>query len=500
MRRHLLFYKLIIITCQVFIITSCASLHHKSLLLSPNPWADDYRFVAGLKNFKQWGTYNVHDPACIKVGDTYYMVSTDVIYGWNPHVGDSSGVSVGHIQVRKSRDLVHWIFVGWAFKEIPDEAVKWVRNNSDGQGATTIWAPYLIKVGEVYRLYYCVSAFGTRNSYIGLAESSSPLGPWVQKGCVERTNNKTLMNAIDPTIVTDHRNGNSWMIYGSFFGGIYCVQLDPDTGMPLTPDDRGHVVARRANYKKENLEAAEVIYNKQLRKYFMFVSYGPLMTTYNVRVGRSDRPEGPYMDFFGKNMADTTDNYPILTAPYRFEHHPGWAGVGHCGVFNDGDNQYFMVHQGRLSPDNRLMDLHVRPLFFTNDGWPVVSPERYTGEELTGGFKATKLLGKWEIIRVRESSFSRDIEVGQAKAPLLNEKEVNSSFRETFAADGSLWGAQSGSWVYNPLIHSISLTLGNEEINNLIVFLGHDWENQCSTILFTGLDSQGRSVWGKRIE
>ena len=31
-------------------------------------------------------------------------------------------------------------------------------------------------------------------------------------------------------------------------------------------------------------------------------------------------------------------------------------------------------------------------------------------------------------------------------------------------------------------------------------FAGHDWENETETILFTGLDSRGRSVWGKRIK
>ncbi|WP_373758957.1 lipocalin-like domain-containing protein, partial [Bacteroides heparinolyticus] len=43
-------------------------------------------------------------------------------------------------------------------------------------------------------------------------------------------------------------------------------------------------------------------------------------------------------------------------------------------------------------------------------------------------------------------------------------------------------------------------TLDGEELKGLIVFAGHDWENETETILFTGLDSRGRSVWGKRIK
>lgn len=62
-----------------------------------------------------------------------------------------------------------------------------------------------------------------------------------------------------------------------------------------------------------------------MKEYYLFVSYDPLMTTYNVRVGRSDKAEGPFIDYFGKELKDTTNNFPILTAPYRFKSHPGWA-------------------------------------------------------------------------------------------------------------------------------------------------------------------------------
>jgi arabinan endo-1,5-alpha-L-arabinosidase len=44
------------------------------------------------------------------------------------------------------------------------------------------------------------------------------------------------------------------------------------------------------------------------------------------------------------------------------------------------------------------------------------------------------------------------------------------------------------------------MVLSNEKINNLVTFAGHDWENQTETILFTGLDKNGRTVWGKRVK
>ncbi|MDR2146737.1 MAG: arabinan endo-1,5-alpha-L-arabinosidase [Tannerella sp.] len=465
----------------------------------PNPWKDDYTDISKMENYRQWGVYNVHDPAIQKFGDTCYMYSTDAIFAENRKEAREKGVPLGFVQMRKSTDLVQWDFVGWAFPEIPEEAVKWVRDNADGKGATNIWAPYIVHYKDVYRLYFCVSAFGKKSSYIGLAESSSPTGPWTQKGCVIKTNDRTPMNAIDPTIIQDVENGQWWMLYGSYFGGLYGVQLDPETGFTMQEDDRGHLVARRANYRKDNLEAPEIIYNPVFQKYYLFTSYDPLMTTYNIRAGRSDRPEGPFEDFFGKNLSDTTNNFPILTSAYRFDNHPGWAGVGHCGVVQTDSNQYFMVHQGRLSPRNALMVLHLRQIFFTPDGWPVVSPERYAATKPVK-FKIADLEGTWEIIRILEPLHERNLEAGQVLwgEGELQKNECNSSILYRFLSNGVI--ENSGKWNFSPENRFLQLEINHETIDNLIVFAGQDWENQTETILFTGLDSRGRSVWGKRVQ
>lgn len=63
--------------------------------------------------------------------------------------------------------------------------------------------------------------------------------------------------------------------------------------------------------------------------------------------------------------------------------------------------------------------------------------------------------------------------------------------------DGKL-GEDQGTWDFAKEDQSLQLTLNGEVVRNLIVFAGHDWENETETVLFTGLDSRGRSVWGKR--
>ena len=368
----------LICTCLFVLFTiACKSRVGDTGIKGPD-YSDDYSNIWKPVNYKLWGPYNVHDPSCIKAGEYFYLYSTDAIFFKERPEKKDFPAEMGNIQVRRSKDLVNWEFVGWAFDTIPAEAIEYLESVSGGKRPDNIWAPYVIEWKGQYRMYFAISLFGAKTSYLGLAVSSSPEGPWKQKGCVVKTSDADAMNAIDPSVIADNKTGRHWMHYGSYFGGLYCVELDPGTGLTLKEGDKGHLIARRAEYKTRNLEAPEIIYNPELDKYYLFTSYDALFSHYNVRVGRSDQPNGPFLDFFGNDLADTTNNYPILTYAYRFNGHPGWAGVGHCGVIRD-QGRYFMFHQGRLAPDNLMMVLHVREMFWNSDGWPVVSPERYAG-------------------------------------------------------------------------------------------------------------------------
>ena len=56
-----------------------------------------------------------------------------------------------------------------------------------------------------------------------------------------------------------------------------------------------------------------------------------------------------------------------------------------------------------------------------------------------------------------------------------------------------------GKWKFDAK-KGLTLILKEETISNLIVFSGHDWENETETILFSGLDKNGCSVWGKKVK
>jgi arabinan endo-1,5-alpha-L-arabinosidase len=454
-------------------------------------WADDYSAITSLSNKDKWGPANVHDPSVIKTDSFYYAFSTDAYYIPLGSEFNPDKAAVGHIQIRKSKDLTTWQFVGWALPSIPQAAVEHIHQFTDNKGADGIWAPYILKHGNQYRLYYSVSCFGTNSSYIGMATSLSPEGPWAEAGCVVKTTPQSAMNAIDPSVVTG-ADGKQWMMYGSYFGGLYCVELNPSTGLTITEGDFGHLVATRAQKSEKIIEAPEIIYQPELKKYFLFVSYDALFTHYNVRVGRSDTPEGPYLDMFGNNMADTTNNYPILTYSYQFKNHPGWSGNAHCGVIND-NGKFFMFHQGRLGPDNLMMVMHCREIFWLPSGWPVVSPERYTGT--TQGCIAEKEVeGEWEIIELNE--LPDNVKLWQGQIPpggwTYSPKEYNVAKTITINKDKTTSHQTLKTWQLNGDI----LLLNNIPCK---VFEGWDWENKKQTILFAGILENGSTIWGKKV-
>ncbi|EJW93348.1 glycoside hydrolase family 43 protein, partial [gut metagenome] len=80
----------------------------------------------------------------------------------------------------------------------------------------------------------------------------------------------------------------------------------------------------------------------------------------------------------------------------------------------------------------------------------------------------------------------------------LNQEEWNVAKTYVFLSDGTI--KKGGSWNFSTERQLLNLRLGEDAVSDLIIFAGHDWENQTETVLFTGLDQRGRSVWGKRVK
>ncbi|GGA99338.1 arabinan endo-1,5-alpha-L-arabinosidase [Puia dinghuensis] len=450
-----------------------------------NSIEDTYADVADFTYYSKWGPYNVHDPSIKKFGQYYYCYSTDVAYGTSVRPG---------IQVRKSKDLVQWQFVGWVFpSNVPLPALGSAYITSQGGTPNNaLWAPYVLQVGAQYRLYYSLSSPTPRLSVIGLATASSPEGPWTEQGTVvaSANDNTTQTNAIDPTVMTTP-SGNQYMYYGSAWDGIYVLKLDPATGLAATAGDKGTRIANRGFTNGQyngNIEGAEIIYNATLGKYFLFIAYDWLQTKYNTRVCRADQPTGPFLDFNGVDANTNIDHTPMIIAPYQFMGHGGWQGVSHCTVFTDDSAHYYYASQARPAVNSYFMDLHVRKLFWTVDGWPVVSPERYAWED-NSLVPQDSLAGSWERIVLNYT-----VVPGYASTQVSPDMQVSTLI--TLSADGTAKGPAQGIWSYTA--PWLQISWGGGAIEKVFVQKGRDWENKKSTIIFTGLNNTGTAVWGKK--
>ncbi|KRE50118.1 arabinan endo-1,5-alpha-L-arabinosidase [Paenibacillus sp. Soil724D2] len=423
-----------------------------------------------------WHTMNTHDPSIYKDGDTYYVFSTDIKVGAN-----KDSLRPG-IMVRRSKDLITWDWVGYALDGIPKEAASWTR-------ATNLWAPDVFKMGDTYYLYYAASTFGSNQSMIGLATSTSITGPWTDQGTVVKTAKGDEANAIDPNPVFD-AEGKPWLAYGSFFGGIYLVKLDEHTGKVMQGEQPTLLARRDSRTVAGAVEAPYIIYQPDQKKYYLFVSYDSLSSDYSVRVGRSSSITGPYEDFNGHQLSDTgfspqTNVGNKLIGSYAFSGKEGWIAPGHNSILKDCDRT-FLVHHARGEKDKNWSYLHIRELLWTRDGWPVASPERYAGEKLQS-LSSKLLAGHWDRLPIPMAWTGTERSEPMTLQPNGKIESAHGTGKWTFQEPNEL----TLQWTV------LDTNEGVQTTEKVLVSPAWDWENDKLTLVFTGMNEKGINIWGK---
>ncbi len=497
------------------------------------PQYDDYYVsVSAWMLRHKWNLANVHDPSVMLADDGYYyMYQTDASYG-------SVDVGHGHFMARRSKDLVNWEYLGATMPTLPawvNEKVNEIRKSAGlsalqlKDGDCGYWAPVARPLGNgSYRMYYSIvipgaiepgekdgrKAWGER-AFIGMMETSDPASNlWEDKGYVicsstDRGNNYWCSedwanayyryNAIDPSYIITPE-GQHWLIYGSWHSGIAALQVDANTGMPLNKlgnpiaenaadiADYGTLIyTRQKNNRWQASEGPEVIYRDGY--YYLFLAYDGLDVPYNTRVVRATSITGPYVGIDGTDCTNVGgDAFPIVTHPYKFAGNPGWVGIAHCAVFNDGGDNWFYASQGRMpadaygggDADNAIMMGHVRSIVWTPDGWPVVMPERY-GAVPQAPIAADELMGRWEHI---------DLSYSYAKQCESVEMVLGAGGQVT---DGKWAGS---TWSFDP--ETSILTIDGKK---LMVKRECDWEARprTHTLVYAGIDGK-TTFWGKRVK
>lgn len=301
-------------------------------------------FFSSKESFANFGANGIHDPSSIiKLNGVYHIWGT--------------GNQIAHLT---STDLVNWTTAPTVFAA--GTWPSWI-NTYVTEFAGNFWAPECININGTYYLYYSCSA-GNRPSAIGVA-SSTDLVNWTDLGMVVYSDNSSIYGSIDPAVFAD-ANNKYWMVFGSHLTGIWITQIDPATGKRLGTD-----LTNIAGSSNSEHEAAFVAYENGF--YYLFYNVGICCaltnSTYNVQMGRSANPAGPYFDKSGVALLSGGGATALGTSGK-------YIGPGHFGLFKENGRNYLTMHYYD-GTSNGYPRLDVASLKFGNDGWPIVTRDLF---------------------------------------------------------------------------------------------------------------------------
>jgi arabinan endo-1,5-alpha-L-arabinosidase len=163
-------------------------------------------------------------------------------------------------------------------------------------------------------------------------------------------------DAIDVGFLMD-ANGRLFCTYGTYFGNIRQVELDPATG-GLKEGSKPIDVAI-------DCEASSMMYRDGW--YYLLGTHGTCCdganSTYNIIVGRSRSPYGPFLDNVGRDMLQGGGKMVVAAEERRF-------GAGHFGryIVEPGVEKMSFHWEADLDLSGRST-LAIRPILW-NNGWP----------------------------------------------------------------------------------------------------------------------------------
>jgi arabinan endo-1,5-alpha-L-arabinosidase len=278
--------------------------------------------------------HDAPDPSVIRAPDgTFYAYTTQSPYA----------TGLVDIPMLRSRDLVHWKYVGDAFPKLP----KWV--------GTDMWAPHVTHFNGKYYMYYSGRNAFSGNMNIGVATARTPTGPWRDMGHPLITG--PTFTTIDPFVLSLH-GGTRYLVWGSAGVPIRAQKLAA-SGMRLVGKPSPLVYPDPNRLYHALLEGAWIIPHGG---YYYLLASGDACCDatafYAVMAWRSKKPLGPYVE--------NPDN-PILALNKRFD------APGHNSTITDDAGQTWIVYHAIQTGDPLFYrDLFIDKIDWTG-GWPTVN-------------------------------------------------------------------------------------------------------------------------------
>lgn len=243
-----------------------------------------------------------------------------------------------------------------------EDGWKW---NSGGVRPGGGAAPDALKIGDRYLVTYGHTGGGGDHKgaiYTMWNKTLDPKSPdfkYTEEVVVATSDGYEENDAIDPALFLDPNTGKLWLTYGTYFGYIRLVELDPKTGK------------RVAGNKPVNVaivcEASYMMYHDGW--YYLLGTHGTCCaganSTYNVVVGRSKSVTGPFIDNVGRSMLEGGGKMVITTRGRLI-------GPGHIGrVIVEPGVEKASIHWEADLDQGGASVLGLLPVVWKN-GWPVL--------------------------------------------------------------------------------------------------------------------------------
>lgn len=430
---------------------------------------------------------SVHDPSIIEDGGNYYIFGS-------------------HMQFAKTEDFLQWeqlssnVAANSLIPNIYDElseAFAFAKTD-------TLWAGDMIKLKDgKYYMYYSACEGSSPLAVLGVAVSDHVDGPYKNKeiflksGATKEDGSAydatKEPNVIDPDVFYD-KNGKLWMVYGSYSGGIFILEMDENTGLPVEGQGYGKKLLG-GNHSR--IEAPYIQYNEETDYYYLFLSFGGLTADggYNIRVARSKNPDGPYVDNLGQDMINAKgidgtffDDESISTygtkliGNFAWESdleltNNGYVSPGHNSTYYKEDtNQYFMLFHTRFPNLGEEHSVRVHQMFFNEEGWPLIAPLRYANEKLDQ-YTEDQVMGEYKVI-FHEGDITEEIKVPT---------------NITIKKNGNITGDYTGSWNGTDKNY-FHVTLNGHTYKGLFISQWDEYQ-EAQTMAFTGLSDEGESIF-----
>ena len=500
---------------------------------------------------------SVHDPSIVwePVSQTYYIfgshrasAKTTDMMNWTAFTAPwATATSTDATNSAALAEAIKWSKLGstsysvdgnmWAPDVIWNKAMnKWCMylsvNGDNWYSSIVLLTSDNIEGPYLYQGSVVMSGFHTGTSYkdTDLEKAIGTQASLPSRYAVGNKWGNRYPNCIDPCVFYDE-NGKLWMSYGSWSGGIWMLELDENTGLrdytvdyPLTGSGDGITIDPYFGKKIAGgfYVSGEASYIEYIGGYYyLFVTYGGLAaggvpTDYNnggyqMRVFRSENPDGPFID--SRNNSAVFSSYLLNFGPKENDNNRGenifgaytsWGNQakgnlgersqGHNSIIAAEDGRTYLVYHTRFQNWGESHQVRVHQVFQSKNGWLVVAPFEYTGEEVKSADIATTQQIATDRIPGKYKLLIHEYKLDHTKKAAAEPVDIE------LTTDGNITGKYTGTWKVEAGTSYVTLKIGSTYYHGVMVEQTLEPSTTKAPAFTAVAATTGTTAWGYQTE